>query len=40
MKDSISKTFEEKEKEIYSLWESSGLFNPDSVREYLKEKEI
>lgn len=40
MKDSISKTFEEKEKEISSLWESSGLFNPDSMQEYLKGKDI
>ncbi len=40
MKDSISKTFEEKEKEIYSLWESSGIFNPDSMQEYLKGKDI
>jgi len=40
MKDSISKTFEEKEKEIYSLWEKSELSNPDKMEKYLKEKEL
>lgn len=38
MKDTISKTFEEKEKEIFPLWEKSGLFNPDSMEMYLKDK--
>lgn len=36
-KDSISKTFESKEEEIYSLWESSELFNPDNTEKYLLE---
>jgi len=35
--DSISKTFESKEGEIYSLWESSELFNPDNMDKYLQE---
>lgn len=36
-KDSISKTFESKEEEIYSLWEESSLFNPDNMEKYLQE---
>ena len=40
MKDDISKTFQQKEREIYSLWEESGLFNPDNMGEFLKEKKV
>ena len=37
MKNDISKTFEEKEKEIFTLWEESGFFNPDTMKALLKE---
>jgi len=40
MKDDISKTFQQKEREIYSLWEESGLFNPDNRGKFLKEKKV
>ena len=40
MKDDISKTFQQEEREIYSLWESSGLFNPDNMEKFLKEKKV
>ncbi len=40
MKDDISKTFKQKEREIYSLWEESGLFNPDNMGKFLKEKKV
>ena len=40
MKDTISKTFEGKEAEIFSLWEKSGLFNPDNMEKHLKENDI
>ncbi len=40
MKDDISKTFQQKEREIYSLWEESGLFNPDNMGKFLKEKKV
>ena len=36
MKREISKTFQQKEKEIYSLWESSKLASPEGMKEYLK----
>ncbi|MHC1716579.1 MAG: valine--tRNA ligase [Candidatus Dojkabacteria bacterium] len=36
-KESISKTFESTEGEIYSLWEESGFFNPDTFSSYLQE---
>lgn len=35
MERDISKTFEQKEKEIYTLWEGTGLFNPDEMEKYL-----
>ncbi len=38
MERNISKTYEQKEKEIYSYWEDCGLFNPDNMEKYLKEK--
>lgn len=34
--NSIPKTFESKEEEIYSLWERSGLFNPDMMKDFLE----
>ncbi len=39
MEKEISKTFdsEEKELQIYELWEKSGFCNPDNMREYLNE---
>lgn len=38
MKD-LSKAYDaSKEKEIYKLWEETGLFNPDNMAKYLKEK--
>ncbi len=40
MERNISKTYEQEEKEIYSFWEKSGLFNPDSMEVYLKDKDI
>ncbi len=40
MKDDISKTFQQEEREIYSLWEESGLFNPDNMGNFLKEKKV
>lgn len=40
MEREISKTYEQKEKEIYTLWEKSGLFNPDNMREYLEKKSL
>ncbi|HQJ73744.1 MAG TPA: class I tRNA ligase family protein, partial [Candidatus Dojkabacteria bacterium] len=40
MKDDISKTFQQEERDIYSLWESSGLFNPDNMEKFLKEKKV
>lgn len=40
MKDNISKTFQQEERDIYSLWESSGLFNPDNMEKFLKEKKV
>ncbi len=39
MERDISKTFEQKEKEIYSLWESSGLSNPENMEKHLKNTE-
>ncbi len=35
MEREISKTFEQKEKEIYALWEGTGLFNPGEMEKYL-----
>lgn len=42
MKKEISKTFDsnKKEQEIYSLWEGSGLFNPDTMQKYLEEENL
>ncbi|OGC38088.1 valine--tRNA ligase [candidate division WS6 bacterium RIFOXYC1_FULL_33_9] len=42
MKKEISKAFESvsKEKEIYGMWEESGLSNPDTMESYLREKGI
>lgn len=42
MEKEISKTFDSNEKElqIYSLWEESGYSNPDNMEEYLKTKGI
>ena len=40
MERNISKTFEQKEKEIYSLWEDSGLSNPENIEKYLKKENL
>jgi len=42
MQKEIPKTFEsnQREKEIYSLWENSGFSNPDTMQKYLEEKKM
>ena len=42
MEKEISKTFDSNEKElqIYSLWEESGYSNPDKMEEFLKAEGI
>jgi len=40
MERDISKTYEQKEKDIYVLWEKSGLFNPDNMYNYFKNKGV